>query len=165
MEIQRFPVISEGNFKDAHQNRWRTSIFILGRAGEATGEERGVYTLEEGRQVFLNSATEYEAAMQLVTSWDHWKAVRNSPMNRGYIEAWLEEKNLADQTKARKKLMAAAEEGNVGAARLIYEAKKEEAEQRRKEKAQKEIDKRGNDILTKSLGNIISIEAKSGHTT
>lgn len=161
--IEKFPVDSEKYYREPYHGGWRVGIFRLIRAGETggAGTERGVYTLEEGREAFMSSTTEYEAAMKLVSSWDHWKAIAKSPMNARYIDVWKEEKILSDQTKARKRLMQAADEGNVSAARTIYEAKKEEREQRERAKKQAQEEQYQNDILSKSAANIISLKART----
>ena len=156
--MERFPVQSE-LFRDA-DGRWKTGIFyrkFRGPVGGATG----VYDDEEARQVFLDSATEYEAAMKFVTSWEHWKAIAKSPHCKPMIDLWREEKMMMDQTEARKHLIKAAEKGNLTAARVIYEAKKEEAIQKKAEKAQQKVDKEEEELLNKSSARILSIKAQS----
>lgn len=152
--MDRFPINSE-NYRDS-DNRWRTGIFYRGdKAGPL-----GVYTFEEGRRVFLESATEYEAAMRFVTSYEHWKAIAKSAHCKPMIELWREEKLLADQTKARQQLLKAADNGNLTAARVIYEAKKEERSQKERVKAQKQADQREEEILNRSQAKLISIKAQ-----
>lgn len=151
--MERFPINSL-DFKDS-DGRWKTMIFYReGRKGHW-----GVYSAEEARQVYLECDTEYEAAMRFVTSWEHWKEIAKSKHCKPLIDLWREEKLLQDQTEARKMLLKSARTGNLTAARVIYEAKKEEAQSKQAKKTQKLVDRQEEEILAKTAANIINIKA------
>lgn len=157
MERQRFPIDSN-EFSYDQGRHWKTGIFFR---KDKPGADR-VYEYEEARAVYLQCDTEYEAAMRFVTSWEHWKAIAASPHCKPMIDSWREEKMLQDQTKARKTLLEAANKGNLTAARVIYDAKKEEKQTKDAEKLQKEIDQKEQSLLKDSAARIISIKAQSG---
>ena len=130
-------------------------IFIPGQGNKAYDPPTSpLYTIEEqdnelpsAHKIYMNSMTEYDAAMKLFGSFKYWKEMlKGSIKIRALIEEWREEKMLRDQDKARRILWEEAEKGNIGAARVIYEAKKEEAqqkaamrEQRNKESSEQEV--------------------------
>jgi hypothetical protein len=115
---ERFPIDS-GPWYVA--SIWRTSIFVFPRAGEYSGVVTGIYTLEEARKIILESATEYEAAMRLVTSWEHWNAIRNQSKNKKVLDEMFLEKELLEITKTKKLLWKAAQSGNVSAQKILLE--------------------------------------------
>jgi hypothetical protein len=154
MEHERFPINSL-DFRDP-DGRWKTMIFYR----EGKQGLWGVYSQEEGRRVYLECDTEYEAAMRFVTSWEHWKEIAKSAHCKPLIDLWREEKMMQDQTRARKMLWKAAEQGNLSAARTIYEAKKEEKEQKQKTKAHKEQESKEQEILGNTSAKLISIKAQ-----
>ena len=153
--MERFPLDSS-KYKDG-TDRWRTGIFYR----DKKLSPYAAYTFEEGRQVFLESSTEYEAAMKFVTSWEHWKEIVKSPSCAPMVALWREEKLLKDQTKARKILWESAEKGNHTAARFIYEAKKEERQQRQKQQEQKLADQREEELLMKSASNLVKLKSQT----
>ncbi len=144
--------INSSEYKDL-DGRWKVAIFSKGAA-------RGIHDVEESRDLFLSSATEYEAAMQFVSSWEHWKHICMSPINKKTLDLWREEKLLQDQTKARKMLWEAAEKGNLTAARVIYEAKKEQQQQKKGKKIQSEQELREEELLKTSTAKIVSLKAQ-----
>lgn len=81
--------------------------------------------------VYLDSADEYEAAMRLVGSWKHWQKLCGLKwFNEGLpqfnwegIESLRSTMLARDKSLARKKLIEAAEAGNVTAAKSILETK------------------------------------------
>lgn len=96
-----------------------------------------------GHKVYMESMNEYEAAIKLCPSYDFWKNMlkTSSKVNR-LIEEWRDEKMLMDQARAKKLLWEQAEKGNVSAQKILYEQKREEAEQKnRQRKAVKEEQK------------------------
>lgn len=119
-EIKRFPVNSE-DYWDAINGKYSTGLIILGKAGLFTGNSRGIYTLEEVREVMLTSPTEYAAAMRLVTSWAHWEQMSESKQNKPYIERFREEKRLSDRAEAKKLLWESARKGNVAAQKALHD--------------------------------------------
>ena len=77
--------------------------------------------------VYRNCIDEYEAAMELLGSWEHWKKLCS---NKWFMEGkdslsglvdWREEKVIQDKMLAKKALLEAIEDGNVAAAKLLYE--------------------------------------------
>ena len=154
--MDKYPVDST-LFKDP-DGRWKTAIFYRPGKGKSIAAS---YSYEEGRKVFLESATEYEAAMRFVTSWEHWKAIASSAHCKPMIDSWREEKLLQDQTKARKMLWEAAEGGNLTAARVIYEAKKEEKLHKEAKKKQSEAERREAELIQNSVNKIVSIKAQT----
>lgn len=154
-EIKRYP-INSADYRDP-DGRWKTSIFY--RAPKVG--HNGIYEFEEARKVFLESNTEYEAAMKFVTSWEHWKAIANSGLCKPMIDLWREEKLMQDQTKAREMLWKAAENGNLTAARVIYEAKKEEKITKEAKKKQEQMDAREEQLLQNSVAKIVSLKAQN----
>lgn len=81
-------------------------------------------------RVYLESADEYEAAMRLVGSWAHWQKLCNLQWfmkgmpQFGFegLESLRETMAARDRSLARKKLIEAAEQGNVTAAKAILES-------------------------------------------
>ena len=82
-------------------------------------------------QVYLDSADEYEAAMRLVGSWKHWQKLLSlkwfleglPQYNWEGIESLRATVQARDRSLARRKLLEAAADGNVTAAKSILEGK------------------------------------------
>lgn len=98
-----------------------------------------VYTIEvqdsdlpSAHQIYMNSMNEYDAAVKLTPSWEYWQGMLKSVKIKRMIENWREEKMLKDQAAAREMLWDQAKKGNVSAMKVLYESKKEEAEQKRR---------------------------------
>ncbi len=106
-----------------------------------------IYTINEkadslpsAHEIYMESLTEYAAAMKLVGTWKYWKGmIKSSVRIRKLVNDWREEKLLIDQNKARELMWKAAEGGNASAARFLLESKKEESVQKR---AQKQLDEK-----------------------
>lgn len=81
-------------------------------------------------RVYLESADEYEAAMRLLGSWSHWQKMLKlkwfvngiEQFNFEGLEALRETMAARDRSLARKKLIEAAEQGNVTAAKILLDA-------------------------------------------
>jgi hypothetical protein len=81
--------------------------------------------------VYLDSTDEYEAAMRLVGSWKHWQKLLHlkwfteglPQLNWEGIESLRATMNARDRSLARGKLLQAASEGNVTAAKALLEGK------------------------------------------
>jgi len=87
--------------------------------------------LPSAHRIYMDSMNEYEAAKTLVPTWDSWKSMlKFSVKIRRMVESWREEKMMKDQASARRMLWEQAQKGNVTAQRILYESKKEEAQQR-----------------------------------
>ena len=88
--------------------------------------------LPSAHQIYMNSMNEYDAAVKLTPSWEYWQGMLKSVTIKRMIENWREEKMLKDQAAAREMLWEQAKKGNVSAMKVLYESKKEEAEQKRR---------------------------------
>lgn len=105
------------------------------------GNEDAPYTLKmedqvkNGRtyvslcKVFLESVDEYDAAMRLVGNWKHWQRLCE---NRWFSEGWdqfnfeglnslRETMKARDRSTAKAQLLHAAEQGNVTAAKILFD--------------------------------------------
>lgn len=115
-------------FLEFNKNNWEQypPIYTM-----ADTDRRGCIS---ARRVYLESIDEYEAAIKLVGSWQHWKKLCNiklfvdgPPEGRsgGWegLKEWRKEKELRDKSRARDLLWKAAEEGNVSAQRTLYDPK------------------------------------------
>lgn len=133
--------------------RYRTNIF-LEFSRQNWEKYPPIYTMRgqdrrgciSARRIYMEAADEYDAAMQLVGSWEHWQRLCkiNKFMNGQAtgevfegLAAWREEKKLKDKSEARKLLMKSAKDGNVTAQKIIYDGK-EPAGRPSKAKVQKE---------------------------
>lgn len=134
--------------------RYRTNIFL--EFNKRDWEKYPpLYTMKgtdkrgciSARRIYLEAADEYDAAMQLVGSWEHWqKLTQNVLFMNGKdsagekfegLAAWREEKKLRDKSEARKLLVKNAKAGNVTAQKILYDGK-EPAGRPSKAKVQKE---------------------------
>ena len=120
------------------QGRFRTNIFL------EMNPKNPLYTMRElpfkglpsAYLIYMLSDSEYEAAMKLVGSWNHWqrmceiKPFMEGPRankNKGNTWAWAGlsewrlEKEIRDKATAYNQLKINAEEGNVQAQKLIFE--------------------------------------------
>jgi len=102
-----------------------------------TGKE-ACYVARSGKKylslpyIFRNEESEYDCALEVVGSWQHWKKLKgldwfmtgkvNGSEYTG-LNDWKAEKELAQQSKASAVLMKAIEEGDVGAAKFVYDKK------------------------------------------
>lgn len=108
-------------------------------------------------RVYLESADEYEAAMRLVGSWNHWqKLVKLKWFSQGIeqfsfegIESLRATMAARDRSLARKKLIEAAEQGNVTAAKALLDAAPKQ-----------KVGRPEKGTVDKSLDNIVEIFGK-----
>lgn len=80
--------------------------------------------------IYRHSVNEYDAALNIVGSWEHWKKLKgcdwfrtgliNSTQFTGLYD-WQDEMELRDATEAKKLLMQSAKDGNVAAQRYLHE--------------------------------------------
>ena len=97
-----------------------------------------VYVARSGKEyqslpyIFRNSNSEYDCAIDTLGSWEHWKklcnlewfmtgAIMNAQLSG--LNDWRVEKELAEESKAKKVLMQAIEKGDIQAAKFIYDKK------------------------------------------
>jgi hypothetical protein len=70
--------------------------------------------------VYLASSTEYEACMQLLGDWEHWKALLASPRIMEYLTPLREEKQQMEELKILNILKELAANGNVAAVTKLH---------------------------------------------
>ncbi len=132
------------------------------------GEADPVYTLKEYDwkgclsmyKIYMNSGSEYEAAMKLLGSWPHWRKLCKCSWFKPYLEEWKEEVLIREAALGKSVLIEAAEDGNVTAAKELVNqlnkkapgrpSKKDNQEERRKLDA---VDKKVISILERA-GNV-----------
>lgn len=96
------------------------------------------YTARSGKTytslpyLYRNSNSEYDCAIETLGSWEHWKKLcaldwflTGSIMNAQYtgLNDWRIEKELSEESKAKQVLMKAIEDGDIQAAKFIYDKK------------------------------------------
>lgn len=74
--------------------------------------------------LYMECDSEYEAAIKILGSYNHWKKLARAGWFSSYLEEWEAERNIRDEAIARSTLIAAAEAGNVTAANSIYKNSK-----------------------------------------
>lgn len=76
-------------------------------------------------QVYMDSATEYEAAIRLLGSWKHWKKLSKVGwFKKGYLDDWQEERKLREEALAKTTILESTADGNVSAAKSILDEQK-----------------------------------------
>jgi hypothetical protein len=142
-QTEEFEPIVAGGVPISHlkdkMGRFRTNIFLEFNR-QQWEEYPPIYTMKStdrrgcvsARRIYLEAADEYDAAMQLVGSWEHWQKLCNnknfmSGSDKGDkfdgLSAWREEKKIRDKSEARKLLRKSAEAGNVTAQKILYDGK------------------------------------------
>lgn len=89
-------------------------------------------TYRSAAAIYRSCVDEYDAAMQIVESWAHWKMLLgldwfvNGADLGGYdfdgIKSWREEMALRDASRSKALLQEQAENGNVAAQRYLNES-------------------------------------------
>ena len=80
--------------------------------------------------IYMTSDSEYEAAIKLLGSWQHWKRFWGNKQFMGGMQgqawegltAWREEKEIRDAAKAYLQLKASAEMGSVPAQKQVFDS-------------------------------------------
>ena len=90
-------------------------------------------------QEFMKHESEYDAAMALLGSWQHWTYLREIAWFAPLVKSWCEELEMREKARAKRQLLKAAEEGNVTAQKLLYTGEQSAAPKKRT-KAQREKD-------------------------
>ena len=97
-----------------------------------------VYVARSGKEyqslpyIFRNSNSEYDCAIDTLGSWEHWKklcnlewfmtgAIMNTQLSG--LNDWRAEKDLAEESLAKKVLLDAIAEGDVNSAWKLYDKK------------------------------------------
>lgn len=130
------PDMDRSILKDA-SGGYRTNIFIdFNKSTHDTNKP--LYTMRElpyrglpsAYLIYMTSSSEYEAAMKLVGSWQHWeKLCKSRPFMEGTedsgqwagLQAWRAEKDIKDRAIAYNQLRINAATGNVQAQKMLYE--------------------------------------------
>lgn len=83
------------------------------------------------KQIYMNSIDEFDCAMKIFGSWDHWLYLLkdNHFLNgdgtlKGVwtgVASWREEKRMLQQHQARKLIIDMASKGNFAAAKMLFE--------------------------------------------
>jgi len=120
--------------------RYRTNIFY--EFNKTRHEDYPpLYTMREDEwkglpsayRIYMESDSEYEAAMKLVGSWAHWqRLLKCKPFINGGeelgiwmgLDQWREEKAIQDKAFALNQLKISAAGGNVQAQKIILEGDK-----------------------------------------
>jgi hypothetical protein len=120
--------------------RYRTNIFYEFNKS-AQEDYPPLYTMREDEwkglpsayRIYMESDSEYEAAMKLVGSWAHWqRLLKCKPFINGGedlgiwmgLDQWREEKAIQDKAVAYNQLKMSAMGGNVQAQKLLLEGDK-----------------------------------------
>jgi hypothetical protein len=97
-----------------------------------------VYVARSGKEyqslpyIFRNSNSEYDCAIAMLGSWEHWRklcglewfmtgAIMNTQLSG--LNDWRAEKDLAEESLAKKVLLDAIAEGDVNSAWKLYDKK------------------------------------------
>lgn len=73
-------------------------------------------------KIYMACDSEYEAAQKLLNSWKHWEILCASPWFAPEIAKWREEREIKDAALGKSVLIEKAQEGNVPAARALFDA-------------------------------------------
>jgi hypothetical protein len=135
-EGYRDPDRDRAVLKDS-MSRQRTNIFCEFNTSRHE-DYPPLYTMREQEwkglpsayRIYMASHTEYEAAMKLVGSWNHWqrllkisKFVNGSTdtTNWSGLHQWREEKEIREKARAYVQLKMNAMEGNVQAQKILFD--------------------------------------------
>lgn len=118
--------------------RYRTNLFL--EFNKSRHEfSPPIYTMRElphkgllsAYLIYMNSDSEYDAALKLVGSWQHWqKLLKSKAFLSGTdagqwtgVQAWRDEKEFKDRAVAYDQLRVNAATGNVQAQKMIFDGK------------------------------------------
>ena len=82
-------------------------------------------------KLYMQYDSEYEAALQILGSWPHWKELCKCSWFKPYRNTWEAERLERDKAVAKKQLLNSALEGNVTAQRILYGTPPDEAKRKR----------------------------------
>lgn len=107
-------------------------------------------------RIYMESVDEYDAAMRIVGSLEHWRKLCSLkwfmdgiPGRAEGLKQWRKDMKARDASTAKKLLMAKASEGNVQAARYLHEVSTKNA----KGKDSKETERKENSEVLALLQN------------
>jgi hypothetical protein len=127
-----------------------------------TKNEKPIYNLKERDykgtlsmyQIYMDSDSEYEAALKILNSWKHWEILCDRNWFLPHIEKWREERDIREAALGKATLIDQARDGNVTAAKALYDQSgkrkagrpsKDEVEGHKKKQA--DIDSKVSNIL------------------
>lgn len=90
-------------------------------------------------KLYMEADTEYEAAIRILGSWRHWKALCKPTWFSETKAVWDEERKIRETALAKKTLLEEAEKGSVSAARAIMDENKRKAGRPSKQEKKKLI--------------------------
>jgi len=100
------------------------------RSVDYTSKRGNTYT--SVAKIFIESVDEYEAAITILGSWEHWEKLCNlSWFTEGYttstgmvyggLNNWRNQMKLRDESLAKSQLIDQVKTGNVAASRYLHE--------------------------------------------
>jgi|SRR5690554_6761468 len=106
-------------------------------------------------EVYMSSVNEYEAAMRIVGSMDHWRKlcdidwfyngyIVNGIRHTSGLKHWREDHAMKREAEALKALYKAKDNGNVQAAKYLHEMTQKKPSPRKEEK--KEVNPLDNEV-------------------
>lgn len=116
-----------------------------------------LFKLSDWRKTYVELAdpTGYEAAMQLIGSWEHWLALMESPAFRMHVDRWNQEVEVKLRSEALKQLMKQSRlPTGTAAAKFLAEAGFVERDKRKKK------DKEQDDAAGKAAKSKVADDAK-----
>ncbi len=99
-----------------------------------TMRERPSQGLPSAYQIYMYSDSEYDAALKLVGSWQHWeRLLKSKPFVHGMddggqwvgLQRWRDEKEVKERAVAYNQLRINAAGGQVQAQKMIFDGRKE----------------------------------------
>ena len=91
-------------------------------------------------RIYMDSETEYEAAMTLLNSWKHWEILTSTTWFQEHITKWRDEREIREAAIGKAVLISQAREGNVAAAKAIHDfATKRKAGRPSKDRVEGEV--------------------------
>lgn len=72
-------------------------------------------------QIYMSCDSEYEAAQKIFNSWKHWELLCGCAWFQPYLEKWREEREIRDAALGKSILIDQARDGNVTAAKTLYD--------------------------------------------
>jgi len=133
--------------------------------------------LPSAYQIYMYSDSEYEAAMKLVGSWQHWqRLLKSKPFVEGIeetgqwvgLQAWRDEKEIKDKATAYNQLKMSASQGQVQAQKMIFDGKATASKRGRPSKEEIKAMAKEQAELTREVKddlNRIKLVAKNGKST
>jgi hypothetical protein len=137
------------------QGKYRTTSLIKGMRNDS--DLAPVYAIDDDNsdlpdmhRIYMAYDTEYEAAIQILGSFEHWQVLCESPTFRPFVEQWRVERLAREESMARKVLLEKVREGDLRAATTLI------GEVKGRKKAGRPVTK-GEEALKKQTHKVTSI--------